>query len=76
MKLPTIYFVVAEYNTLGLALDQGFQDESDMIDQCCRHHEDDEQYRVFKIEFDVSSNVFETASEITEDVQDTVKELF
>lgn len=73
VKLPTIYLVTAEYSTLGLALDQGFQDEKDAIDQCFRHHEYGEPYRVFKLEFLPDDNRLECATEITEDVQALAK---
>ena len=71
MKLPTMYLVAVTYPTLGgaIAFDEGHSEYLNMLDACTGYAADNQEYRVFKMEFDVGDNTLETTTEITADVR-------
>jgi len=80
MKIPTIYFVVADYSkTLGCRFPVGCSDpldrRYDAFDDFVKYTENGQDVRVFVMEFCAETNAFEAAREITEEFADNFAQI-
>ncbi|MBA86110.1 MAG: hypothetical protein CML69_15460 [Rhodobacteraceae bacterium] len=70
LKLPTIYVVVTNFAEVGIgSAGDACTDRDDAYDQFAECVEQGQPARAFVLEFDVETNAFEVAREITDELQ-------